>query len=63
MNGPDHYTKAEDLLQRSQGEELEWAQLLVAQAQVHAALALAASNIDRDMIDRGRIMQWRVATQ
>lgn len=45
MNGPDHYKKAEELLKRSLGEELEWARLLVAQAEVHATLALAASNL------------------
>lgn len=44
MNGPDHYQQAKNLLKRSQGEELEWARLLVAQAQVHATLALVASN-------------------
>lgn len=60
MNGPSHYQQAEKLLERSQGEELEWARLLVAQAQVHATLALAAGNIDRDLEHYGT---WREVTE
>ena len=59
MNGPDHYKKAEDLLERSGGEELEWAQLLVAQAQVHATLAVAASNT---ATSREEFTAWREVT-
>lgn len=33
------------------------------QAQAHATLALAASNIDRDIVGRDKFMEWRVATQ
>lgn len=60
MNGPAHYKKAEDLLERSQGEELEWARLLTAQAQVHATIALAATNI---ATDRMHFDAWREVTE
>ncbi|WP_114202339.1 hypothetical protein [Janibacter anophelis] len=60
MNGPAHYKKAEDLLERSRGEDPEWARLLVAQAQVHATLADTASNT---VNDREEFTAWREVTQ
>lgn len=43
MNGPQHYKEAERLLAYSTGVDGEFAPLIVAQAQVHATLALAAA--------------------
>lgn len=43
MNGPGHYAAAERLLKMSDGVDADFAQLVVAQAQVHATLALAAA--------------------
>ena len=44
MNGPRHYREAEDLVRRSGGiGDPEMAKMFVAQAQVHAMLALAAA--------------------
>ncbi|OLT36737.1 hypothetical protein BJF79_30670 [Actinomadura sp. CNU-125] len=43
MTGPEHYQRAEELLDRSDGDDPETAAVRVAQAQVHATLALAAA--------------------
>lgn len=43
MNGPEHYTEAEHLLAASAQTDAEVAMWQVAQAQVHATLALAAA--------------------
>lgn len=41
--GPDHYREAQNLLRKSDGQEPEFAMRLIAEAQVHATLALAAA--------------------
>lgn len=44
MTGPDHYVQAQRLIRRSEEVGMDGhAQLLVAQAQVHAVLAQAAA--------------------
>ncbi|MER6942515.1 hypothetical protein ABT294_00705 [Nonomuraea sp. NPDC000554] len=43
MTGPEHYAKAEALTKQAEGQELEWAMFTMAQAQMHATLALAAA--------------------
>lgn len=54
MNGAEHYREAEKLLHKSQTVSTEdgYAQLIVAEAQVHATLALAAAQAQR-VIDYG----------
>ncbi len=73
MNGPDHYRDAEQLLTDAfssklttyEGENPE-ADRLIAAAQVHATLALAAATVDRladtYIGDGDHINQWRTAT-
>lgn len=50
MNGPQHYTQAEELLAYSDGSEARSikgeAERTIAQAQVHATLALVAALVD-----------------
>lgn len=46
MNGTEHYKRAERLVERSAAVGPEFATLLLAQAQVHATLALAAATSD-----------------
>lgn len=46
MNGTEHYKRAERLVERSDAVGPEFATLLIAQAQVHATLALAAATSD-----------------
>lgn len=75
MNGPEHYREAEDLLAgamkhridatgewRKDAERHRTADALVAEAQVHAALAQAAAaalpTIVRQMGDRQEITEW-----
>lgn len=43
MTGPQHYAAAQSLVERSLGVEPDEAAYLVARAQVHATLALAAA--------------------
>lgn len=43
MTRAEHYRRAEVLLARANGEDLEFGMLLTAQAQVHATLATAPS--------------------
>lgn len=59
MTGPEHYKEAERLATASQGQELASAAVTLAEAQVHATLALAAATAlglqdgesDRAMLD------------
>ena len=46
MNGTEHYKRAERLVERSDAVGPEFATLLLAQAQVHATLALVAATSD-----------------
>ena len=46
MNGTEHYKRAERLVERSDAVGPEFATLLLAQAHVHATLALAAATSD-----------------
>ena len=46
MNGTEHYKRAGQLVERSNTVGPEFATLLLAQAQVHATLALAAATSD-----------------
>ena len=46
MNGAEHYKRAGRLVERSDTVGPEFATLLLAQAQVHATLALAAATSD-----------------
>lgn len=43
MNGPDHYRKAESLLQDVMDRRRAYPEQAIAMAQVHATLALAAA--------------------
>ena len=43
MNGPEHYKEAEKLTAQAHTVDPEFARYLVAKAQVHATLALAAA--------------------
>ena len=69
MNGPEHYREAERLLvhvDRSVvdqfGDGAEWARQELAQAQVHATLALAAATaMDGDNMPAADWDQWRDA--
>lgn len=64
MTGPEHYREAERLGHMAQGQELAWAMFTVAQAQVHATLALAAATAINDYPDGAPIddaRAWRDA--
>lgn len=43
MTGPEHYADAERLIRQSRGQDDEVAAVTLAEAQVHATLALAAA--------------------
>ena len=52
MTGPEHYKEAEDLLNQP-WQDAESAQMFIAQAHVHATLALAAAAVtQRADLDR-----------
>lgn len=54
MTGPEHYAAAERLLEGAQEKEApEWFANLVAEAQVHATLALAAATASA-----GNLVRW-----
>lgn len=62
MNGPQHYREAERLLSvahdlADQDYQVR-ADFIVARAQVHATLALAAASVQNDTIDAGPIPRW-----
>jgi hypothetical protein len=53
MNGPDHYRAAEEDLAAMNGKTPQGVQALLARAQVHATLALAAAAVtQRADLDR-----------
>jgi hypothetical protein len=60
MTGPEHYQEAERLTNLAQGQEMEWAMFTLAQAQVHATLALAAATALGQDTDTDRTY-WRLA--
>jgi hypothetical protein len=64
VTGPQHYKEAETLLDRAQnliyGSDREYGQAVLAEAQVHATLALAAATIDVGTQRRG--MDWKRVT-
>lgn len=48
MTGPEHYREAERIVRHAQGQEIEAAAVTLADAQVHATLALAAATALND---------------
>lgn len=63
MNGPQHYREAERLLPiahdlADQGKQVR-ADFIVARAQVHATLALAAASVQNDTVDFGADPRWQ----
>lgn len=70
MNGPDHYREAQRLINEAGGAAPELASQYLAEAQVHATLALAAATLRRSGGVRTRTSgsgassdQWRVVTR
>lgn len=69
MNGPDHYRCAQLRISEAHraGADLDYAAFLMAEAQVHATLALAAATLDSDSgqgVCSGALPdQWREATR
>ena len=68
MNGPDHYRCAELRVSEAHraGADLDYAALRMAEAQVHATLALAAATLHSGSGDNGSGAssdQWREATR
>lgn len=66
MNGPQHYREAERDIDRANNESIAdgFAQFLIARAQVHATLALAAATMDAVVIEgeQANAEQWRELT-
>lgn len=64
MTGPEHFAEAERLLRQSSSVSLHdgHAQLLAAQAQVHATLALASATAlaatDKYIGDSDQVTEW-----
>lgn len=66
MNGPDHYLEAQRLIHRAGGSDPESASQYLAEAQVHATLALAAATLHSGSGDNGSGAssdQWWGATR
>lgn len=66
MTGPEHYTEAERLIQQARDSTgNDWSALYLAQAQVHATLALAAATaLPGDSDRQNDTYEWsRVAGQ
>ena len=69
MNGPDHYLEAQRLINESRYAADEWpkrASQYLAEAQVHATLALAAATLHSGSGDNGSgasSVQWWGATR
>ena len=69
MNGPDHYREAEQLVRDAgcaQAARSDHAAFLMAEAQVHATLALAAATLHSGSGDNGSGAssdQWEEATR
>lgn len=65
MSGPEHYEHAEELLdeadRRDAGSDLE--RYCLAAAQVHAALAVAASNVISTLTSPDQFRAWRQAIE
>ncbi|MGW1765327.1 hypothetical protein ACWCQL_14795 [Streptomyces sp. NPDC002073] len=61
MSGPEHYRKAEDLLQQAEHANVSTLarQLLLAQAQVHATLAQAAATAVTPRTLGANCADWR----
>ena len=68
MNGPDHYLYAELRISEAHraGAALDYAAFLMAEAQVHATLALAAATLHSGSGDNGSGVssdEWGEATR
>ena len=66
MNGPDHYLCAERRISEAYRAAPDDAAFLMAEAQVHATLALAAATLHSGSGDNGSGAssdQWREATR
>ena len=65
MNGPDHYRCAELRLSEAHraGADLDYAAFLMAEAQVHATLALAAATLHGDLGSGVTSHKWWEATR
>ena len=66
MNGPDHYRYAELRISEARRVSPDYAPYLMAEAQVHATLALAAATLHSGSGDNGSGAssdQWREATR
>jgi hypothetical protein len=67
VNGPQHYRKAEALAEASYTADAERATYLLARAQVHATLALAAAtalgSIMHVPVTSPTATQWHAATE
>lgn len=64
MNGPQRYRRAERLIANAtSAADAESASLYLAEAQVHATLALAAATVDVATVDDARIVRvaWKEA--
>ena len=68
MNGPGHYLRAERLISNSYLADVDQdvVELILAEAQVHATLALAAATLHSGSGDNGSGVssdQWREVTR
>lgn len=66
MKGPDHYLCAELRMSEAHRASPDYAAFLMAEAQVHATLALAAATLHSGSGDNGSGAssdQWREATR
>lgn len=64
MNGPEHYKEAEKLTAQAHTVDPEFALYLVAKAQVHATLALAAAQAGQTLGLHGVPSgEWSAVTQ
>lgn len=66
MNGPDHYREAERRISEARRGSPDYVPLLMAEAQVHATLALAAATLHSGNGDNGSGAssdQWEEATR
>lgn len=65
MTGPEHYQTAESLLETASraedGGDME--RYFLAAAQVHATLAVAASNVISTLTSAGQFRAWRKAVK
>lgn len=61
LTGPEHYKKAEDLLDRARYEKNETERASKLQeAQVHATLALVAATLQGGQVSDKDLQQWKM---